>query len=91
MNKPKTKSNRIYLLMAEFEGADALLEQVVARYFSHLGEREWKRRAALQQFPFPVFRAEKSQKSPWMVSLKELADYLDHQEAEAAKDWRAAS
>lgn len=89
MNMPA--ANRVFLLMGLFGAADVTLSQVVELYFPHLSEREWKRKAALQQFPFPVFRAEKSQKSPWMVSLKELADYLDRQEAEAAKDWRAAS
>lgn len=83
--------NRVYLLLSIFNGADASLEKVVALYFPHLSEREWKRRASLQQFPFPVFRPEKSQKSPWMVNVNELAAYLDKQAAEAAKDWRAAS
>lgn len=83
--------NRVYLLLGMFNGADVPLEKVVAHYLPHLSEREWKRRASLQQLPFPVFRAEKSQKAPWLVNVNALAEYLDKQAAEQAKDWRAAS
>lgn len=86
-----TTINRVYLLLGIFNVADVPLERVVAHYFPHLSEREWKRRAAMQQFPFPVFRPEKSQKAPWLVNVNQLAEYLDKQAAEAAKDWRAAS
>ena len=80
--------NRTFLLMAQFGAADVPLSRVVDAYFSHLSEATWKRRAALQEFPFPVFRAENSQKAPWMVSVVELARYLDG--AEKATDWRQA-
>lgn len=85
----KEKSNRVFLLMGLFGAADVQLQQVVEKYFPHLSEREWKRKAALQQFPFPVYRAERSQKSPWMVGVAELAKHLDKQEEEAAKDCTA--
>lgn len=81
--------NRTFLLMAEFEEADIPLEKIAPKYLG-MDERQWKRAAALQQLPFPVFRGG-SQKSPWLVSITELAKYLDKMEAEAAKDWRAAS
>lgn len=78
--------NRIFLLMAQFGSADVPLAKVVETYFPHLSEATWKRRAALQEFPFPVFRAESSQKAPWMVSVVELAKYLDS----IPSDWRQA-
>lgn len=83
--------NRVYLLLAIFNSADVQLEKVVSLYFPHLSEREWKRRASLQQFPFPIFRPERSQKAPWLVNVNALAEYLDKQAADAAKDWRAMS
>lgn len=82
--------NRVFLLMAQFDRADVPLEEVIAKYFPHLSEREWKRRALMRDFPFPVFRSERSQKAPWMVNVSELATYLDAAEAEAKKDWKAA-
>lgn len=84
-----TTINRVYLLLGIFNGADVPLEKVVAHYFPHLSEREWKRRAAVQGFPFPCFRADKSQKAPWLVNVNELAAYLDRVEKEAARDYRA--
>lgn len=82
--------NRAFMLLAQFDKTDILLEEVCAKYFPHLSEREWRRRAALRDFPFPIFRPERSQKAPWMVSVNELAKYLDAMEAEAKKDWKAA-
>lgn len=81
--------NRTLLLMAEFEEADIPLARVAEKYLG-MTERQWKRAAALQQLPFPVFRAG-SQKAPWMVSVNALAQFLDKREADAAKDWKGAA
>lgn len=81
--------NRVFLLMAEFGQADIPLEKVAPKYLG-MDEKQWKRAASLQQLPFPVFRAG-SQKAPLLVSVNELALYLDKREADARKDWRAAS
>lgn len=81
--------NRVFLLMAEFNATDIPLEKVAQKYLG-MDERQWKRAAALQQLPFPVFRAG-SQKAPWMVSVNALAQYLDKREADAAKDWKGAA
>lgn len=82
--------NRVFLLMAEHNTVDIPLEVVAPKYLGIHEERVWKRRAAMQDLPFPVFRAD-SQKAPWMVSVMVLADYLDRREALHTKDWKAAS
>ena len=79
--------NTIFLLMAEFGQADIPLEEVASKYLQLTPEKA-KRKAAKQEFPFPVFRAG-NQKTPWMVSVSDLAEYLDKQRAEAKKDWEA--
>lgn len=81
--------NRVFLLMAEFQEADIPLERVAPKYLG-MDEKQWKRAAYLQALPFPVFRAG-SQKAPWLVNVNALAQYLDRQEAEAAKDWKASA
>lgn len=77
--------NRTMLLLAEFEEADVPLAKVAPKYLG-LEERQWKRLASLQQLPFPVFRAG-NQKSPWLVSVIELARFLESKESMAKKDW----
>lgn len=52
-----------------------------------LSPREACRRAAAQTLPFPVHRLG-SQKSPWMVSILDLAAYVDEQRHAAAEEWR---
>jgi hypothetical protein len=81
--------NRAWLLMAEFEEADIPLAKVAPKYLG-MDERTWKRAASLQQLPFPVFRAG-NQKSPWLVSVNELARFLDAREANAKRDWKGAA
>lgn len=84
----KPTYNRVFLLMAEFGTVDIPLSVVAPKYLGIQEERVWKRKAAMQELPFPVFRAD-SQKAPWMVSVMVLADYLDQREAVHAKDWHA--
>lgn len=82
-------NKREMMLMMEFEAADVPLSVVAPKYLG-MDERMWKRAASMQQLPFPVFRVG-SQKSPWMVSVSELALYLDKREADARKDWKASA
>lgn len=64
----------VFMLLAEYETGDIPLGIIAEKYFglSHKQMRNW---ALNQSFPFPVFRIG-SQRSPWLVDIKELADYL---------------
>lgn len=79
--------NTIFLLMAEYETADIPLDRVAQKYLG-LEPAMAKRHAALQKLPLPCYRAG-SQKSPWLVRVTDLADFLDKQRAQAKKDWQA--
>ena len=79
--------NTVFLLMAEFGMADIPLEKVATKYLG-LDIRQCKRAAAMQQLPLPCYRAG-SQKSPWLVRVTDLADYLDKCREQAARDWHA--
>jgi hypothetical protein len=81
--------NTVFLLMAEFGQADIPLEQVAAKYLG-LDAAHAKRQAASQALPFPVYRAG-SQKSPWMVRVSDLAEYLDKCRENAKREWEAVS
>lgn len=68
--------NTTFLLMAEFETSQIPLKDVAERYM----RMDYKRaceKAAKQSLPFPVYRCGSSQKAPWLVSVNDLAKYLD--------------
>lgn len=77
--------NTHFLLMAQYGQAAVPLERVAADYLG-LGEREAKRRALDGSLVVPAFRCGLSQKSPWMVSLGDLAEWLDKQAERARRD-----
>ena len=76
--------NTIFLLMAEFNTAHPKLEDVAHRYLG-LKPAEAKRAAGLRTLPIPAFRLG-SQKSPWLVSVTDLADCLDRAMDEARRE-----
>ena len=45
------------------------------------------RKAGSNELPFPAFRPMASQRSPWMVKVEDLADFLDEQAAAAKVEW----
>jgi hypothetical protein len=47
-----------------------------------------QRKARLHELPFPTFRLGLSQKSPWLVSLDDLAVFINKQTSTARKDWK---
>lgn len=79
--------NTLFLLMAEFSQADVSLEVVAKKYFN-LDKKEAYARAKLRTLPVPAYRAIDSQKAPWLVSLTDLAAYLDKQRDHARAEWQ---
>ncbi|WP_046080018.1 pyocin activator PrtN family protein [Halomonas sp. HG01] len=78
-------------LLAEFDGRSEIpLEEVAPRYFG-VNARTASARAAAQALPVPTYRAMDSQKSPWLVSAGDLAEYLDQRKAEARQWWAAVN
>lgn len=60
-----------------------------ADYFnSKLSEREISRKAHHGEFPFPVYKADPTnKKSNWFVSLESLANWLDKKAEQAKMDY----
>jgi len=86
-----------FLLFAEFGTSQIRLEDCCDKYLNHTLPQA-KRKAGLHELPIPVYKATKSQKSGYLVDIRELADYLDKQLESAKKgfqnvnsDFRAAS
>ncbi|MFM9270006.1 pyocin activator PrtN family protein [Halomonas elongata] len=80
--------NTYFGLLAEFDGRSELpLDEVAPRYFG-ISARTASTRAGAQALPVPTYRAGDSQKSPWLVSAVDLAEYLDEKRAEAHEMWQ---
>ncbi len=83
--------NTYFGLMAEFNGRTELpLEEVAPRFFG-ISPRTAAFRAGAQALPVPAYRAGDSQKSPWLVSAIDLAQYIDKKRAEAREQWKLAN
>lgn len=67
--------NRRFFLFAEYETNDLPLEFIADKYFGHSAQKA-KSMARNGEYPFKVFRGGNN-KSKWLVSIQELADYLD--------------
>ncbi len=82
--------NTVFLLMAAHNGKAVLsLEEVAKEYLGMNDKIRIQRKARAGEFPFPVFRLGNSQKSPWLVSIEDLAAYIDKQKEAAKKDFQA--
>lgn len=68
-------------LLAEFGEANVPLEKVAPKYFG-LSFAEARRRAPAKLLPCSAFRLG-GQKSPWLVSLVDLAELIDRQREKA--------
>ncbi|ONG41805.1 pyocin activator protein PrtN [Alkanindiges hydrocarboniclasticus] len=64
------------------------LEQILKDFFPHLTIASANRRAAKQSLPFPVFKAEASQKAPYLVNLFDFARYLEEESHKSKLDWQ---
>ena len=83
----ETQMKTLFLLQAQYDGrAEIPLDEICVDLLS-MNYHEAKRRANVQKLPFPVHRLS-SRKSPWMVSLLDLAAYIDQQRAAAEADWK---
>ncbi len=67
--------NTLFLIMAEFETAEIPLDDLADKY--------------LGLSPAQAHRGSRSQKAPWLVHAQDLANHLDAQREEAAREWKA--
>nr|WP_282450738.1 pyocin activator PrtN family protein [Marinobacter xestospongiae] len=72
-------------MMAEFGSAEIPLEAMCEKFFG-LKPDMAKKRAASQRLPIPAYRGG-TQKSGWLISAQDLADYIDKQREKARKEW----
>lgn len=75
-------------LLAEFGTAHVPVVEIGAKYFG-LSEKEAKRKASGNDFPFPIFKAGNN-KSVWMADIGIFAEYLDAVKEKAKAEYKRA-
>lgn len=75
------------LLLLKYESPLIPLEIVCKDYFG-FNKATAKNKAKANLLPVPVFRLSNSQKSPWMIHTKDLANFIERKHKEAQKEWR---
>ncbi len=46
-----------------------------------------KRKARINDLPFPVLRLSDSQKAPWLVKFEHFVEYVERRASESHNDW----
>ncbi len=83
--------NTLFMLLAAHNGQALIpLQQVGEQYLGIADKAKLSQKARAGELPLPAFRMEKSQKAPWLVSIQDLAEYIDQQKATAKLDWSRA-
>lgn len=78
--------NTELMLFARYEKPYVRLEDICQEFFG-LCEKKAKEAAASQRLPVPVVRMTASRKSPMMIKLSDLAEYLDSRHEEYTNTW----
>lgn len=77
-----------FALLMRYRAPVITLETAIKDFLPHISIEQAKRRAGVQTLPFPAFRAEASQKSPYLVNVADLATWLEKSREEATGEWQ---
>jgi len=80
----------VMLLMAQYEKPVIPLKEICTEYFG-LAPATAAQKAVSATLPIPSIRLGNSQKSPWMVHIEDLAEFIDDKRREATEDWRSVN
>ena len=85
--KASTSIDTRYILFGQFGHRTFITLEEICTDFFGLSYRTAARRASVNELPVPVFKMGESQKSPWVVAIDELAEYIDLKSREARRLW----
>jgi hypothetical protein len=86
-NNIKTLSITHHLLLAQFSNRVLIPVDELAKNYLGLSVATAKRKAKINELPFPAFKMENSQKSPYVVHLHDLVRFIDKRAIEAENLW----
>ena len=87
MNAALHQFDSSFLLAMKYQSPVVPLEVIVKDFLPHLKIETAKKRAAVQDLPFPTFKAEDSNKAPYMVNIADVALWLNKQSQISKQDW----
>jgi hypothetical protein len=76
------------ILLEQFGSVIIPVEELAESYL-HLARRTALNMAKKHQLPFPCFKLGNSNKSPFVVHLNDLVDFIDRRVAEERRVWKA--
>jgi hypothetical protein len=82
-----TKTPTLFMLMAEFDSRPAVPLEECLHYLGIDTKETANRMAADGKLDIPTFRTRESQKSPRMVHLSDLAEFIDNHWKPAKKTY----
>lgn len=86
-NQKNGTSTTMYLLMAEFGTRMMIPLEELAQSVLGMSVNTAKRRAKSCELPFPVVKLNDSQKAPYLVSIQDLASYVESRCTTARIEW----
>ncbi|EEB44695.1 hypothetical protein PROVALCAL_03202 [Providencia alcalifaciens DSM 30120] len=79
--------NTVFLLMAEFETSQIPLATIAEKYLK-MSSTTAERKANAGELPIPTYRLNDSQKSPRIIHVNDLAEYIDRQRNDAVAEFK---
>jgi hypothetical protein len=86
-NQKNGTSPTMYLLMAEFGSRMMIPLEELAKSVLGMSINTAKRRAKSCELPFPTVKLNESQKAPYLVSIQDLANYIEDRCTSARIEW----
>ena len=80
--------NTAFALMARFESPTVKLKDICEEFFG-IQPKTAEQKAKGQDLPVPTFRLRDSERSPSLIKVSDLADFIDKNHAIAKSDWLA--
>ena len=87
-NNNKILSITHHLLLAQFNNRVLIPVDELAENYLGLSIATAKRKAKINDLPFPSFKMGNSQKSPYVVHLHDLVRFIDKRTIEAENLWK---
>ena len=78
--------NTAFLLIAEFGTSQIPLADIAEKYLK-MSQTTAERKANAGELPIPTYRLNDSQKSPRMIHVNDLANYIDKQRNDAVVEF----
>jgi hypothetical protein len=79
-----------YLLMARFESPTVALKEISEEFFG-ITAKTAQQLAKAGNFPVSTFQLRDSEKSPVLIHIDELAEYIDQQRNQAKEVWQSVN